>query len=86
MSGFSMQIRALVILFLALSLLTACGRRGALEAPDRAESVSNPDEQTTSPVPGEPLLTDAISPGAQEPAEAAPEAAPPRRFFLDFLL
>jgi hypothetical protein len=37
-------------------------------------------------VPGDPLLTDAVSPGAQEPAEAAPEAAPPRRFFLDFLL
>jgi predicted small lipoprotein YifL len=81
-----MLIRALLTLFLALAVLTACGRRGALEPPDRADSVSNPVEQTTSPVPGDPLLTDAISPGAQEPAEAAPEAAPPRRFFLDFLL
>ena len=80
------MFRALLFILIASLALSACGRRGSLEAPDRADSVSNPVEQTTSPVPGEPLLTDPISPGAQEPAEAAPDAAPRRRFFLDFLL
>jgi predicted small lipoprotein YifL len=80
------MFRALLFILIASLAVSACGRRGPLEAPDRADFVSNPDEQTTSPVPGDPLLTDAVSPGAQEPAEAAPEAAPPRRFFLDFLL
>jgi predicted small lipoprotein YifL len=78
--------RTLFIVLIASLALSACGGRGPLEAPDRADSVSNPVQQTTSPVPGEPLLTDAISPGAQEPAEAAPDPAPRRRFVLDFLL
>jgi predicted small lipoprotein YifL len=78
--------RALLFILIASLAVSACGRRGPLEAPDRADSVSNPVEQTTSPVPGEPLFTDPVSPGAQEPAEAAPDAAPRRRFFLDFLL
>ena len=78
--------RALLFVLIASLALAGCGRRGALEAPDRADAVSNPVEQTTSPVPGEPLFTDPVSPGAQEPAEAAPAAAPRRSFFLDFLL
>jgi predicted small lipoprotein YifL len=81
-----MPIRRLMILLLAATLLSGCGRRGPLEPPDRAESVANPVEQATSPVPGDPLLTDPVSPGAQEPAEARPDTAPRRRFLLDFLL
>lgn len=82
-----MPIRALAILLTVAAIVTGCGRRGSLEAPeDRADAVSNPAQQPTSPVPGEPLLAGPLSPGAQEPAEARPAAAPERRFFLDFLL
>ena len=81
-----MPIRILAVLLLAAIALAGCGRRGALEPPEPAEAVSNPAQQTTSPVPGQPLLTGPVSPGAQEPAEAGPTAAPERRFFLDFLL
>ncbi len=82
-----MPIRSLLVLLIVAAMaLAGCGRRGSLEAPDRADAVSNPAQQTTSPVPGEPLLTGPLSPGAQEPAEARPTTAPERRFFLDFLL
>ncbi len=81
-----MPIRTLAIILIATTALAGCGRRGSLEAPGEAEAVSSLAAQTTSPIPGEPLLTGPVSPGAQEPPRAAPATAPQRRFVLDFLL
>jgi predicted small lipoprotein YifL len=81
-----MPIRTLAVFLAAAVALAACGRRGALEPPGSAGDIPSPAQQTTAPVPGDPLLTAPVSPGAQEPAAARAETAPPRRFLLDFLI
>jgi predicted small lipoprotein YifL len=81
-----MPIRTLAILLAAAVVIAACGRRGALEPPGSADEVASPAQQTTAPVPGDPLLTAPVSPGAQEPAGARRETAPARPFLLDFLI
>jgi predicted small lipoprotein YifL len=81
-----MPIRTLVILLAVAVALAACGRRGALEPPGSADDVASPAAQTTAPVPGDPLLTAPVSPGAQEPAAARRETTPARPFVLDFLI
>jgi predicted small lipoprotein YifL len=75
---------ALTVFLLVAIALTGCGRRGALEEPGEpgAEAVSQP-----APRPGAtPLAADDVSPGATEPPETRPVAAPERRFFLDPLI
>ena len=65
-----MPFRTLIIVVLAAAIVSGCGRRGPLEAPDA--SVVEP-----APAAG---VADAPAPAAP------PEPEPQRRFFLDFLL
>ena len=82
-----MSIRAALILLVVAAMLSGCGRRGALEAPARPESVAIPAVTSPAPVPGaEGPLLDPESPGSQEPAQDRPADAPDRPFFLDPLI
>jgi predicted small lipoprotein YifL len=77
-----MPFRAVIVLALVAILVTGCGRRGNLEAPDAAAV----DQSAV------PLAPDGISPldpgsealGTQD--EPLPTSPPQRRFLLDFLL
>ena len=77
---------ALAILILVPLVIFGCGRRGALEEPGRAAEAAPPALTDTAPVPGGGDLLNAESPGAQEPDQDRPAAAPERRFFLDPLI
>ncbi|MBA3518608.1 MAG: lipoprotein [Rhizobiales bacterium] len=89
-----MLARGLIVLLLAAVALSGCGRRGALEDPGRDEAVLPLPPSGAVLVPAAPndaaagkLSTlDPGSPGAQEQAEATPDAAPARRFLLDPLI
>ena len=69
-----MPIRTLIIIVLAAAVVSGCGRRGGLEAPEATAA----GPQGVAPA------------GTVAPADPPPPAAPPpepeRRFFLDFLL
>ena len=76
--------RTLVVLLLTAVAVSGCGRRGALENPGEPEAAALSDDALR---PGAtPLTADQASPGATEPPETAPGAAPERRFFLDPLI
>ena len=78
-----MPIRTLIIIILALTAVTGCGRRGDLEAPGAAVA----DESAARALPADGVSP--LDPGSSVVGEQAePEPAPPprRRFFLDFLL
>ena len=72
-----MSIRAIIILLVAGLACAGCGRRGALEAPGTQEP---------APALGPEAILSPASPGATEPPEAAPAAAPEKRFILDPLI
>ena len=72
-----MSIRAILILAVAALAITGCGRRGELEPPGSTAADS---------VPGPEAILSPASPGATEPPEQAPAAAPDKRFFLDPLI
>jgi hypothetical protein len=62
---------------LSVAVLSACGRRGTLEAPG-----SEPP-----PPLDESIILDSASPGAQEPSGTGPaEGVPDRPFILDPLI
>ncbi len=71
------MMRAILILVLVGLALAGCGRRGELQAPGTVE----PD-----PVVGPEAILSPASPGATQPPEARPEAAPEKRFILDPLI
>lgn len=90
-----MPMFRLTLLTLALvAALAGCGRRGALEDPDRDDAVLLPPRSGAALVPaapndaaaGELSTLDPGSPGAQEQTEARPDAVPARRFLLDPLI
>lgn len=89
-----MTLRNLLIIALALAALSACGRRGALEAPgepgvpleSQAPPVAASTAQSLAPSAAEETLLDPQSPGSQAPAGTATPAAPDRPFVLDPLL
>jgi predicted small lipoprotein YifL len=80
-------LRTCLILLLAAATLAGCGRRGALQEPGSPDAAIAPavSEPTLAPG-GQGSLLDAQSPGAQEPAEDRPAAAPERPFILDPLI
>jgi predicted small lipoprotein YifL len=83
-----MSLRFLLVALLALAVLSGCGRRGALEAPD-ATAVAPAPASAASVTPGS--GTSPVVPGAPDeeavPLEPPPpEEAPRRGFLLDFLL
>ena len=71
------MIRTILVLVLIGIAAAGCGRRGDLQAPGTVE----PD-----PAVGPEAMLSPASPGATEPPEERPEAAPEQRFFLDPLL
>jgi hypothetical protein len=82
-----MSTRFALVLLASAVLLSACGRRGALEAPGRPETAAIPAVSEPAPVPGnEGSLLDPESAGSQEPAQDRPMDAPDRPFFLDPLI
>ena len=72
-----MLIRAILVFAVAALAMAGCGRRGELEPPGSTAADS---------VPGPEAMLTPASPGATEPPEQAPAAAPERRFFLDPLI
>jgi len=72
-----MSIRAILLLVVAALACAGCGRRGELEPPGSTASES---------IPGPEAILSPASPGATEPPEQAPAAAPEKRFFLDPLI
>jgi len=85
-----MAIHKATMLALALLALSACGRRGELEAPGEPgvplESQAAPVAVTPQPSLAEESLLDPQSPGSQEPTGASRRAGPDRPFVLDPLL
>jgi hypothetical protein len=79
--------RPLLLILLVALLITGCGRRGALQEAGSVDAAVAPavSEPTLAPG-GQGSLLDAQSPGAQEPAEDRPAAAPERPFILDPLI
>jgi hypothetical protein len=67
-----------LIVAVAATAISGCGRRGALEAPGSALG----PEPLFSP----PVLTEQESPGAQDPEATRQPAAPDRPFVLDPLI
>ena len=77
-----MPLRILILVLLALTAVSGCGRRGPLEAPGAEPAAATdaaPVGYGISPLdPGAP----AVAPPPQQQLEPAPR----RRFLLDFLL
>jgi predicted small lipoprotein YifL len=72
-----MRVIFLLALALSVAALSACGRRGALEAPGSEPPPPLDDS----------LFMDSASPGAQDPAGTGPaEGVPERPFILDPLI
>lgn len=76
-----MSFRVVVIVLLAVAALSACGRRGSLEEPGTPSTGT-----VTAPAGGGISPLDPGAPAVAGPPQSAPQAAPKRRFFLDFLL
>jgi predicted small lipoprotein YifL len=82
-AGELMTIRTFIILLLAVSAVSGCGRRGPLERPEGPETTLAP-EATLAPAEPDSGFSEFL-PTPEDP-EAPPPPPPQRRFFLDFLL
>ena len=74
-----MPFRFALLLVVAALAISGCGRRGALEDPDRVENAT----VGGAAIPG---TADFDSPGAETPDAERPEQAPDRPFVLDPLI
>ena len=75
-----MPIRPLIIIVLAALLLGGCGRKGSLQEP------GTPDAATLSATAEDVVPANAEAEANVPGGVESPPPAPPRRFFLDFLL
>jgi predicted small lipoprotein YifL len=80
----SSRANLLIVAAAALTLLAACGRRGALEAPPGAATLPTNTSAVDEQAQGETPVT--VSPVGKSNSRSAPITAPQRPFILDSIL